>query len=240
MCDRRPFKFIFLVIIIFTVLFAGGCGDDDDAGTNPDNPTVPVTVTDIDGNVYQTVTIGTQVWMAENLKVTHYRNGDPIPNVTDNVAWEGLNTGAYCEYANDANNVTTYGRLYNWFAINDSREIAPTGWHVPSVAEFQTLIDYLGGWQVAGGKMKETGTIHWVSPNTGATNESGFTALPGSGRFPNPNPWSNLGWYARFWSTTESVSGFALSLTLYKDSPGVANNDEYFSFDGFSVRCVKN
>jgi uncharacterized protein (TIGR02145 family) len=128
--------------MVSVVLLVGGCGGDD-AGTNPDNPTVPV-VTDIDGNVYQTVTIGAQVWMAENLKVTHYRNGDPIPNVTDTAAWEGLSTGAYCEYDNDINNVATYGRLYNWYAVDDSRGLAPEGWHVPSDDEWKQLEMYLG------------------------------------------------------------------------------------------------
>jgi len=139
------------------------------------------TMTDIDGNVYETVTIGTQVWMAENLKVTHYRNGNTILHIIDWFSWFTL-TGAYCEYDNDVNNVAVYGRLYNWYAVNDSRYIAPVGWHVPSDAEWLTLVDYLGGDTVADGKMKEIGTTHWVSPNTGATNESGFSALPGGYR----------------------------------------------------------
>jgi uncharacterized protein (TIGR02145 family) len=139
------------------------------------------TVTDIDGNIYHTVTIGTQVWMVENLKTTKYRNGDPIPNVTGN-AWAALTTGAYCWYNNDAATYkATYGALYNWYAVADSRNIAPTGWHVPTDAEWTTLTTFLGGESVAGGKLKETGTNHWTSPNTGATNETGFTALPGGG-----------------------------------------------------------
>jgi uncharacterized protein (TIGR02145 family) len=117
------------------------------------------TVTDIDGNVYQTVTLGGQVWMAENLKVTRYRNGDPIPCVNDASAWSGLSTGAYCHYNNDFNNAAIYGRLYNWYAVSDSRNIAPGGWHVPTDTEWQTLVDLLGGSSVAGGKMKTTGTI---------------------------------------------------------------------------------
>jgi uncharacterized protein (TIGR02145 family) len=192
-------------------------------------------VIDIDGNVYQTVTIGTQVWMVENLKVTHYRNGDPIPNVTDNTAWAGLSTGAYCEYNNDINNVATYGRLYNWHAVNDSRNIAPAGWGVPTDAELQTLINYLGGINIAGGKMKETGTTHWQSPNTGATNESGFTALPGGSRF---NSDYGVGSYASFWSSTEFDNLYAWYLTLYW-----GGSDIYHFFGikqpGFSVRCIK-
>jgi len=154
------------------------------------------TVTDIDGNCYRTVTIGTQVWMAENLKVTHDCNGEAIPNVTDGATWAGLTAGAYCEYNNDVNNVATYGRLNNWYAVADSRNISPAGWHVASDAEWQTLSIFLGGDAIAGGKMKETGTTHWYSPNTGATNESGFSALPGGYRASGNGPYENMGYYA--------------------------------------------
>ncbi len=137
------------------------------------------TMTDQDGNTYKTITIGTQTWMAENLKTTKYRNGDPIPNVTDISEWYHLTTGAYCDYINTPGSDVTYGKLYNWHTVADSRNIAPTGWHVPSDAEWAILIEYLGGSDVAGGKLKETGTTHWYNPTTEATNESGFTGLPG-------------------------------------------------------------
>jgi uncharacterized protein (TIGR02145 family) len=191
------------------------------------------TVTDIDGNIYQTVKIGNQWWMAENLKVTHYRNGEAIPNVTDDVSWNSITTGAYCNYDNDVNYVATYGRLYNWFAVVDSRNMAPTGWHMPSDAEWQTLIDYLGGLSVAGGKMKETGTLHWNAPNTGATNESGFTALPGGYRS------GSMGGDAYFWSSTQYDSGAAFRRFLYFNNSAV---ERYFAGkgDGFSIRCVKD
>jgi len=169
------------------------------------------TVTDIDGNVYKTVKIGNQWWMAENLKVTRYRNGDPIPNITDNHTWVDLSTGAYCNYNNDISNVATYGRLYNWYAVDESRNIAPAGWHVPTDDEWKQLEIYLGmspteadetHWRGTdeGGKLKETGTTHWYSPNTGATNESGFTALPGGYRV--SGGFSSLGFGAYFWSST--------------------------------------
>ena len=136
---------------------------------------VPETFTDIDGNVYHAVVIGTQTWMVENLKTTKYSNGDPIPT-----AVTSLTPGAYCMYNNDAVTYKAdYGALYNWYAVADSRNIAPAGWHVPTKTDWTTLTDYLGGESVASGKLKENGSSHWLTPNTGATNSSGFTALPG-------------------------------------------------------------
>ncbi len=166
----------------------------------------PGTVTDYDGNVYNTITIGTQVWMKENLKVTHYRDGSPISKVTDGATWATLatsSTGAYCWYNNDSvTNGQVYGALYNWYAVNDSRKIAPAGWHVPTDAEWTTLETYLGGVSVAGGKLKETGTTHWASPNTGATNESGFTALPGGYRY-SSGTFAVLTMNGLWWTATE-------------------------------------
>ncbi|PIS29553.1 MAG: hypothetical protein COT43_03570 [Candidatus Marinimicrobia bacterium CG08_land_8_20_14_0_20_45_22] len=196
----------------------------------------PGTVTDIDGNVYQTVKIGNQWWMAENLKVTHYRNGEAIPNITDNTAWSNLSTGALCDYNNDVNNVVTYGRLYNWYAVNDSRNIAPTGWHVPTDAEWTILTNYLGGESVAGGKMKETGTTHWYGPNTGATNESGFLALPGGYRYYS-GTYYGVGDYGYWWSATESDSYGAWSRNLGCSGSGVDRGSNG-KRSGFSVRCV--
>ena len=134
-------------VYLIAYVFQGGPAPDCGVG-----PSEIGTVTDIDGNLYYTVKIGEQWWMLENLRVTHYRNGDAIPNVTDDAEWEGLSTGAYCDYDNDPANVATYGRLYNWYAVGDSRNIAPAGWHVPSDDEWQTLVDYLGGSSVAGGE----------------------------------------------------------------------------------------
>jgi len=149
------------------------------------------TVTDIDGNVYKTVKIGDQWWMAENLKVRHYRNGDPIPHEINNVEWIMLTTGAYCYYDNDSSHAADYGALYNWYTVSDFRNIAPEGWHVPTDEEWKELEMALGisqeyadstEWRGTneGGKLKETGTTHWNSPNEGATNESGFTARAGT------------------------------------------------------------
>ncbi|MCX6833907.1 MAG: thrombospondin type 3 repeat-containing protein [candidate division Zixibacteria bacterium] len=195
------------------------------------------TVTDIDGNVYQTVTIGTQEWMAENLKVTHYRNGEDIPNVTDDATWAGLTTGAYCEYNNDVNNVGTYGRLYNWYSVSDSRNVAPAGWHVPTDAEWQTLVDYLGGDIIAGGKMKEEGTTHWISPNTGATNESGLSALPGGYRT-YVGTFTYMGFNAFLWSSMEINGSHAWYRSLYYLNSEVFRSS-FYKLLGFSIRCVR-
>ncbi|OVE79375.1 hypothetical protein BVY01_02745 [bacterium I07] len=196
------------------------------------------TLTDVDGNVYKTVKIGNQVWMAENLKVTHYRNGDPIPHVTSTTAWSNLSTGAYCNYDNSVSNVSTYGRLYNWYAVNDSRKIAPAGWHVPTDAEWRTVVDYLGGSGVAGGKMKESGTLHWKSPNTGATNSSSFSALPGGYRY-NYGSFNDIGGTAAFWSSTEDSNYYAWYRLLSFNYSGVDRLGNNWQ-GGFSVRCVRD
>jgi uncharacterized protein (TIGR02145 family) len=195
-------------------------------------------VTDIDGNIYLTVKIGNQWWMAENLKVTHYRNGNSIPNVTDASVWAGLITGAYCNYDNDTTHVDDYGRLYNWYAVDDSSNIAPTGWHVASNSEWQTLVDYLGGDAVASGKMKEAGTMHWQSPNTGATNESGFSALAGGGRRPADN-YFDMGRVGYFWTSTVNGNTAAWFRYLHYNNTIVIIGNDSMQL-GFSVRCVRD
>ena len=203
-------------------------------------------VVDIDDNLYETIQIGDQVWMAENLKVTHYRDGTAITtNVTD-AAWVALTTEAYCIYNNNASNeVDTYGALYNWYAVNGDtdgvkdKEIAPAGWHVPTDAEWTTLTNHLGGLSVAGGKMKETGTNHWSSPNTGATNESGFTALPGGYRDYTSGNYYTMGYYGYFWSATEGDSYDAWYRRLYYDLSDVYRNYAN-KRNGFAVRLLRD
>jgi len=200
------------------------------------------TVTDIDGNVYITVKIGNQWWMAENLKVTNYRNGNAIANIIDNTQWFNLTTGAYCSYNNDDNNISTYGLLYNWFAVVDAREISPAGWHVPTDGEWDTLVNYLGGNSIAGGKLKEAGTIHWSSPNTGATNESGFSAFPGGSRNDSGAFYSGggLSVSAYFWSSKEQInSPYAIYRNLQYTNPSISRNSNKKQF-GLSVRCIKD
>lgn len=201
------------------------------------------TVTDIDGNVYKTVKIGEQWWMAENLKVTHYRNGEAIPNITDNSEWTNLTTGAWCTYNNDDGYIATYGLQYNWYAMDDSCNIAPVGWHVPSNTEWETLAEYLGGSSVAGGKMKTTGTVGggdglWLSPNTGATNESGFSGLPSYYRFTLGN-FGGLGDYGYLWSSTEYSSANSWGRVLHTRDSDIQRQIQP-KYYGYSVRCVRD
>ena len=187
---------------------------------------------------YKTVKIGNQIWMTENLKVTHYRNGKAIPNVTDADVWGNLETGAYCSYENNETIADTYGYLYNWYAVVDSRSIAPAGWHVPTDAEWETLTDFLGGENNAGYHLKETGTDHWESPNTGATNESSFSALPGGQLF-HYGDFDCLGSYAYFWSSTEYGSNGAWGRSLsynYSDVHRLNHSKQL----GYSVRLLKD
>ncbi|MFZ4402316.1 MAG: fibrobacter succinogenes major paralogous domain-containing protein, partial [Bacteroidales bacterium] len=201
------------------------------------------TVTDIDGNVYKTIVIGSKTWMAENLRVTHYRNGDPIIN--GNTNWGGADTGKYCEYNNNPINSLTYGKLYNWYAVDDIRGLAPTGW---SVQDFYPFTTYLGGLSIVGGKLKEISTSHWQSPNVGATNESGFTALPGGYRDGNsPYSFTLMGYNGYYWSSDyhEPVPGSTkrpYNSIIYFDGTSVSRlytNDLNSRF-GYSVRCVKD
>ncbi len=184
-------------------------------------------------------TICNQTWMVQNLDVDHYRNGDPIPKVTDLTQWIGLTTGAYCYYNNDsAAYAAIYGKLYNWYAVNDPRGIAPLSLHVPSEAEWTTLVTCLGGDVVAGGKMKESGTTHWHAPNGAATNSSGFTGLPGGGRNDNGTVYF-IGDYGVWWSSTESGTADAWLCTLNYSGVGSNRYNEYKRY-GFSVRCLRD
>jgi uncharacterized protein (TIGR02145 family) len=192
-------------------------------------------ITDIDGNVYHTVKIGNQVWTVENLKTTHYQNGDAIPKVDDYNTWPDLTTGAYCEYGNNAINVESYGRLYNWYVISDSRKIAPDGWRVPTQQDWQTLISFLGDADEAGGKLKETGTSHWESPNSGATDEWGFRALPGGKR---RTYYEDIGEYFYCWTSQEVSATQATRSQIYKGASSVIfpNGQKH---EGYAIRLIK-
>lgn len=198
-----------------------------------------------------TVTIGTQTWTTKNLDVATYSDGTVIPQVTDPAAWGSLKTGAWCYYNNDAANGTTYGKLYNWYAVagihdtdpnTPNKKLAPTGYHVPSDAEWTTLTTYLGGGTVAGGKMKSTGTLLWNSPNQDATNSSGFIGLPGGYRsnVSNPGPFYSIGNYGVWWwSSPEAVTTTARFSSLYYND-GIASWNIAIKVAGFSVRCLRD
>jgi uncharacterized protein (TIGR02145 family) len=239
-----------IVAIIFFVMGITSCSNEETKTQNTivTRPTVPIqapTVTDIDGNVYRIVTINNQNWTKTNLNVSHYRNGDPIPHVRNGVQWINLTTGAWCYYNGDAANGVKYGKLYNWYAVNDPRGLVPNGWHVPSNEEWTNVSNYLGGYNVAGGKMKATGTSQagtglWWSPNANATNSIGFTGQPGGVRRDN-GAFNNIASNGFWWSTTEST------LTPYgcNFSLSFVNSTTYVTIGtaktcGLSVRCIKD
>jgi uncharacterized protein (TIGR02145 family) len=202
-------------------------------------------LTDIEGNSYKVVKIGNQVWMAENLKTSKYSDGTPIPNVVDNHQWSNLTTGAWAYYNNDAAYNAKYGKLYNWYVVskttNGNKNVCPTGWHEPTDAEWNVLTDYLGGVDVAGGKMKEAGAINWKSPNTDATNTSLFTGLPGGLR-DDGGGYYDIGYYGTWWSSTEHDTGNAWYRLLdYGNGDADRNNSYYYVKKfGFSVRCLRD
>ncbi len=196
----------------------------------------PVPVTNPNPTTSPTVTIGTQIWTTKNLDVSTYRNGDPIPQVQDTVAWANLTTGAWCYYRNNTTNGAIYGKLYNWYAVNDPRGLAPIGYHIPTKSEWQILTDYLGGTYSAGGKMKSTGTQYWKYPNVGATNESGFSALPAG--------YLNFQFYyigkeAHWWSSTYSTN-CVFGVAIEYGSFFVTENPCKSRNSGHSVRCIKD
>ncbi len=196
------------------------------------------TLSDIDGNSYNTVQIGTQCWTKENLKVTKYMDGTSIPTGLDNATWSTTTSGAYAIYDNNNANDAIYGKLYNWYAVNNPRKLCPAGWHVPSDSEWTILTDYLGGESVAGGKMKSIGTAYWNDPNTGATNESGFSVLPGGYRNLDGS-FGGIRNYTYFWSATERAYYVAWLRNLFFNL-GIVGRDSGSKQLGISVRCLRD
>jgi len=198
--------------------------------------TVSSVVVDIEGNTYSIVKIGDQLWMGENLKTTKYNDGISIPLEKNDIAWNNLSTTSFCWFDNNkAMYGDTYGALYNWHAVNTNK-LCPIGWHVPTDEEWITLVDFLGGEDVAGGKLKETGTSHWNSPNEGADNSSGFTGLPGGSR---SDLFHSLGDGGRWWSSTQfdDINAWALSVNYTYTSTFWYN---YTKSHGYSVRCIRD
>jgi uncharacterized protein (TIGR02145 family) len=233
----RKLNVLFVTTIVFVVYIGSSSCKKDEPKTDSIIVTEDTPVTDYDGNSYKTIKIGNQIWMAENLRSTHYNDGTPIPNFT---------------YNNSDADVITYGRLYSWASVmkgsassnsNPShvQGVAPVGWHIPSRAEWQQLIDYLGGLSVAGGKLKETGNTHWLNSNVGTTNESKFTALP-AGMYAFWGEFQWIGDYCAFTSTTDnSVTGHPAYITVklnYNNTQ--ATMGDFHPDDAVSVRCVKD
>ena len=232
-------------------LFTGGGNFIIVPGISASNPILnqpEAPVTDIDGNVYQTVRIGTQVWMRENLKVSLYRNGNPIITGLTNSAWAATTSGAYSIYNNDPSNNTIYGKLYNWYAVNDSRGLCPLGWHVPNDAEWKTLetliglpiseLDNVGARGVGGGMLKSTSTL-WALPNSNASNSTGFSALP-SGDRTYTGFFENIGAISFWWTSSEVSPGGAMDRNLYANNAGIGRGNGLYKQMGMAVRCIKN
>jgi uncharacterized protein (TIGR02145 family) len=234
-------KKIFLLLSI-TLLMLQSCSSGDS-----DNNTNTTSVSDVDGNVYQTVSICNKTWTKQNLNASKYSDGTPIPQVTDPTAWSNLTTGAWCYDNNNSVNGTTYGKLYNWYGVagihdtdpnTPNKILAPIGWHVPSDIEWTTLTTFLGGESIAGGKMKSTSTL-WQSPNSGANNESGFTGLPGGLRYYLDGVYFDLGGAGNWWSSSEfnTTSGWFYHLISISSSTGRFDGPKTY---GLSVRLVKD
>lgn len=248
---RQLFTFLTL-----TVLFSS-CSKDDD-NKNPGGGSgggCPSTVTDIDGNVYNVVSIGSQCWMKENLKTTKYKNGDTIPSGLNNTQWQNTTAGAWAYYSDSSQYNNIYGKLYNWYAVADARGICPTGWHVPTDIEWNQLVKYLDPQAdtscltcsqspIAGGFMKavgdlQSGTGLWRSPNTGASDSSGFSGLPGGAR-DDSGVYSNSWGYNGIWWSSSAFDfnyAWAWGLTTFGSYVNRGNSSHE---SGFSVRCIKD
>lgn len=216
-----------------------GSGDtNEESDTDQEIETNPGMGVTFDGFTYSSIVLGNgQEWMVENLRTNKYCNGDSIPNINDSSEWEALSTGAWSHYANNSQNEEPYGKLYNWYTVEDERNICPCGWHVPSNDEWKNLIDYLGGQVLAGGKMKSTDSLYWKSPNVYASNKSGFSGLPGGTRF-NGN-FVDIGKHGLWWSSTEYYPPSVRSFGLGYHIEHIFTND-ISKTRGMSVRCIKD
>jgi uncharacterized protein (TIGR02145 family) len=241
----------YFIYIVAILIFQYSCKKAEKNSPTVNNPIVgkthaifnPIvnygTLTDIEGNNYKTVKIGTQIWMAENLRTTKYNDGTLIPIITDNSEWFNLKTGGCCSYNNWTfpDSIATFGRLYNYYAIN-SNKLCPQGWHIPKDEDWAQLINYLGDGTNAGGKLKETGTTHWASPNNEAINSTGFTGLPGGGRY-FEGKFYHFGNSGCFWSGTK-YSGMSGYCWLLESGVGALSNSNQLMEVGLSIRCIKD
>lgn len=250
-------KKIVLIIILITSNIYSQCDANDDGELNVMDILTQVncilhqcwenygSVTDFDGNIYDVISVGNQLWLTENLKTTHYLNGDLIPNITENMDWGQQNSGAYGDYDNNPENSDIYGRLYNWYVAIDDRGVCPEGWQVPSDFDFFVLTHILApeesfesGNYLAGGILKAEGTDYWYSPNFGATNEVGFTALPAGYRGVGAGLSNDMGEVTYLWTSTENDWFGSWARKLEYSSATIYKN-AYDKRDGFSIRCMK-
>ncbi|MBK8600885.1 MAG: fibrobacter succinogenes major paralogous domain-containing protein [Flavobacterium sp.] len=218
-------------VLLAGFVFASGCSDDINKAVPPSTasrPTVPV--------LSNEVTIGNQIWMAKNLNISRYRNGDVIPQVQNASQWSTINYGAWCYYENNSANGPIYGKLYNLAAIKDPRGLAPIGWHIPNDDEWTTLFLTLGGFS-SGGQLKSTNW--WEAPNTGATNSSFFAALPGGKRDGDAGTFLTIGQQGNWWSRSLSSGGDGNYYRLFYNLSDIGGGSSYAQF-GYSVRCVKD
>ena len=242
---RYP-SILFLTLLTFAQL---SCTNRNSQNISSLEKVLEDSVADIDGNVYHSIKIGTQIWMLENLKVTHYRNGDSIPNISNTTEWSNLSTGAYCDYDNDSLNSTIYGKLYNWFTIKDGRNIAPKGWHIPTHSEWNILEKYIDSsidTTIAGSqgtdigcKLREAGISHWIQSTKEANNSSGFTALPGASRRGMTGVFGRIGEFGHWWTSTEHPASGAWCRDLFYRSCKIGRGNG-LKETGFSIRCIKN
>ena len=216
------------LMLLFIVVLVSGC-------RKAEEPEIPLKVTDVDGNVNDVVIIGKQGWMKENLKVTHYSDGSEIPNVTGTSEWASLTSGAWSEYNNSASTGTTYGKLYNGFAV-ETGKLCPTGWRVPTDDDWTELMNFLGGQSVAGGQIKQEGTSLWKTPNEGATNSSGFTALPAGFRGPTGLFYQNAE-VAIWWSSSSEADKLPYWITVFSNAY-MARNFPVTKVNGMTIRCI--
>jgi len=227
-----------LPVCIFLLLITGSCKNDE-----KNDPIVikPAIVKDADGNKYSSVKIGTQEWMVENLRTTKYNDGTLIPFLSNDDDWKSASTGAFCIYDSTVvvSDQATYGYLYNWYAVN-SDKLCPAGWHVPTTNDWNTLVNHLGGEGTAGGKMKKAGTSYWRSPNLGASNESGFTAIPGGCRWGTNGIFESLQILGNYWVAEDKDSYYAYLFRMEYNTNTASVAGYGTKKNGFSVRCMKD
>lgn len=217
-------QLLFTLLLVVVCLFVA-CDSDN-------------TMRDVEGNVYKTVRIGNQVWMAENLRVSHFKNGDLIKNVQANSAWNQSDSAAYCTYSNSNTYDKIYGKLYNWHCINDERGLAPKGWHIPSETEIVELIEFLASDTSAASLMKEAGTSHWLTYAEDSSKDIGFNALPAGYRM-DDGSFHTLKSNAYFWTETASYEMFHWSSRLYRGFADVKREPYYMKY-GLAIRCIKD